>query len=59
MEGWRDLVSALFGVAHFHRQTAYAGQQEWAFVKHVTLDIGMDFQVVDDVLRYIFLPALF
>ena len=34
-------------------------QQEWAFVQRVTPYIWMDFQVVEDVLRDIFLPALF
>ena len=47
-----------------HLQTPYTGlqkslQPEWAFVKCVTPDIGMAFQVVEDLLRDIFLPSLF
>ena len=64
MEGWQDSVATLSGVAHRHLQTAYAGlqnslQQEWAFVQHVTQDIGMAFQEVEDALQDIFLLALF
>ena len=64
MESWQDSVSTLAGVEHWHPQTAYVGlqnplQQEWVFVKRVTPDIGMKFQVVEDALRDIFLPYLF
>ena len=34
-------------------------QQEWAFVKCITLDIGMAFQELEDELRYTVLPDLF
>ena len=33
--------------------------QEWAFVQHLTQDIGMAFQAVEDELWYTFLPSLF
>ena len=61
---WRALGTTLAGVARRHLQTAYAGlqkslQQEWAFVKCATPDIGMDFQVVEDTLWDILLPDLF
>ena len=64
MEGWRDSVATLAGVACWQPQTAYAGlqkslQQEWDFVQSVTLDIGMSFQAVEDSLWDIFLPSLF
>ena len=57
-------MATLAGMACRHPQTAYAVlqnslQEEWSFVQRVTLDIGMAFQVVEDVLREIFLPALF
>ena len=64
VEGWRDSVATLDGVARRHLQTAYAGlqkyfQQEWAFVQCVTPDIGIDFQAVEDELRDTFLSNLF
>ena len=64
IEGWRDSVATLAGVARRHPQTAYAGlqkslQQEWAFVQSITLGIGMAFQEVEDELQDTFLLALF
>ena len=64
VEGWQDSVATLAGVAHWHLQTAYAGlqkslQQEWAFVKSVTLVIGIPFQAVEDEFWDIFLLTLF
>ena len=64
MEGWRDLVFTLTGVARRHPQTAHVGlqkslQQDWAFVQRVTPDIGMAFHVVENTLRDILLLALF
>ena len=54
----------LDGVVRRHLQTPYAGlqnslHQEWAFVQCITLEIGMAFQLVEDVLQEIFLPSLF
>ena len=64
LEGWRDSVANLAGVECFHPQTAYMGmqkslQQKGYFVQHVTPEIGMTFQAVEDELRYTFLPDLF
>ena len=64
MEVWQDSVSTLAEVARQHPQTAYMGlqkslRQEWAFVQCVTLDTGIAFQMIEDVLQYIFLPDLF
>ena len=64
VEGWRDSVATLAGVAHQHPQTTYAVlqkslQQELASLQHVTPDIGTVFQDIEDVLQEIFLPALF
>ena len=64
VDGWWAFVDTLVGVACRYLQTAYAGlqkslQQEWAFVQRVTPDIGMALQVAEDMLRDIFLPALF
>ena len=58
------MLVTLAGVECRNSKTAYAGlqkspQQEWAFVQHVTLGIGMAFQAVEDELRDTFLPALF
>ena len=60
VEVWQDSGTILAGVARQHLQTAYAGlqkppQQEWSFVQHVTPDIWMAFQAVEDELRYTFL----
>ena len=51
VERWQNIVATLDGVAQWHPQTAYSFlqktlQQEWAFVKRVTPDIGMAFQGV-------------
>ena len=64
VEGWRDSVATLVGVACRQPHTTYTGlqkslQQEWAFVQRVTPDIGIYFQAVEYKLRYTFLPALF
>ena len=64
VDGWMDSVATLAGVARRHPQTAYTSlqnslQQEWAFLQHITPDIGMALQVVEYVLRCIFLPSLF
>ena len=57
-------MATLAGVARRHPKTACAGlqkslQQERDFVQHVTPDIGMAFQAVDDELWDTLLPALF
>ena len=57
-------MATLAGVARWNLQTTYMGlqkslQQEWYFVQCVTREIGMAFQVVEDALRDILLPALF
>ena len=54
--GWKYLVDIIAGVAGKHPQTAYAGlnkslQQEWYFVQRVTLNIGTEFQPIEDALR--------
>ena len=64
VEGYQDLVATLDGVVCRHPQTAYTGlqkslKQEWAFVQHVTPDIGMDFQVLKDALQETLLTDLF
>ena len=64
LEGLRDSVATLAGVACRHPQTAYAGlqkslHQEWDFVQRITSYIGMKFQVVDDALWGTFLLSLF
>ena len=64
VEFWRDPVANLARVELRHPQTPYASlqkslQQEWAFVKHVTPDIGMAFQVTEYALQYILLSDLF
>ena len=51
VDGWTALVATLSGVARKHPQTPYAGlqkslQQECAFMKRITPDIGMAFQPV-------------
>ena len=48
-------MATLAGVARRHLQTTFTVQkkslqQEWAFVKRVTPDIGMAFQAVKDEL---------
>ena len=50
------LMATLARVARRNLKTAYVGlqkslQQEWDFVKRITPDIGMAFQVVEDVLQ--------
>ena len=64
VDGWQNLMATLDGVARRHPQAAYAGllkslQQEWAFVQHINLGIGMEFQAVEDELRDTFLLYLF
>ena len=64
VEVWRNLVATSAVVARRHPQTAYVGlknslHQEWTFVQHVTLDIGMSFHVVEDALWGVFLAYLF
>ena len=64
VEGWRDSVATLAGVAHRYPQTTYVGmqnslQKEWAFVQRVTPDIGTAFQSVKDELLDTFLPDIF
>ena len=56
-------MATLAGVARRLPQTAYTGlqkslYQEWDFVQRVSPDIGVDFQVVEDELQDILLPAL-
>ena len=58
------MVKVMAGVARKHPQSAYAGlkkslQQEWAFVKRVTPEVGEAFGPVEEALREIFFPALF
>ena len=57
-------MATLDEVTRRHPQTVYAGlqkylHQECSFVQRVTPYIGMAFQVVEDVLWDIFLPAIF
>ena len=64
VQGWKESVSVLAGVAHKHLQSAYAGlqkslQQEWSFVQRVTLGVGGAFGPVEEALQEIFVPALF
>ena len=64
MNGWLALVATLDGVTRQNLQTAYAGlqkslHQQCAFMQRIISDIGVDFQVVEDMLQDIFLPALF
>ena len=64
LEGWRDSVTILSGVARQRPQTTYAGMQkslqhEWAFVQRVTPYIWMAFQAVDNELLVSFLLDLF
>ena len=49
-------MATLAGMARRHPQTAYTVlqkslQQKWYFVQRVNPDIGMAFQVVEDVMR--------
>ena len=51
------------GVAGRHPQTAYEGlqkslHQEWNFMQHVTPGIGTVFQIVEDQMHEVFLPAI-
>ena len=64
VERWTESIATLAGVALKHPQSAYAGmqkslQQEWAFVQRVTPGVGALFGPVEEVLREVFLPALF
>ena len=64
MEGLRASVAIMDGVAGNHPHTAYMDlqkslHQEWDFVQHVTLEIEMAFQPIEDALRNAFLPDLF
>ena len=63
VQGWKESVKILLGVARKHPQSAYAGlqkslQQEWAFVQQVTPDIGDSFVPVEQGLRDAFITAL-
>ena len=56
VQGWKESVSVLAGVAHKHLQSAYAGlqkflQQEWGFVQRVTPGVGEAFSPVEEALR--------
>ena len=64
MEWGQDLVAVMSRVAVNHPKTAYTGlhkslHQEWSFVQHVTPDIGMLLQTIEDALRNVLLPSLF
>ena len=64
MEGRKNSVAIMAGVAGKHLQTAYAGlqmslQQEWAFVQRITPAKEIAFHPVEDMLRDVFLPAIF
>ena len=64
VQGWKEPVAILAGVALKHPQSAYAGlqnslQQEWAFVHRVTPGVGAAFGPVEETLREVFVPALF
>ena len=64
VQGWKESVAILAGVALKHPQSAYAGlqkslQQEWAFVQRVTPGVGAAFGLVKEALREVFVPALF
>ena len=57
-------MATLAGVMRRHTNTAYTVlqkslQHEWAFVQHITLDIRIAFQLVEDELRETFLSDLF
>ena len=64
VHGWAELARALMGVARKHLQSDYAElqkslQQEWAFVKWVTPEIGNAFIPVKKALNESFMLALF
>ena len=64
IQGWKDSVAILAGVALKHPQSAYAGlqkslQQEWDFVQRVTPGVGAAFDPVEEALQEVFVPALF
>ena len=64
IQGWKELVAILAGVALKHPQSAYAGlqkslQQELAFVQRVTPGVGAAFGPVEEALREVFVLALF
>ena len=64
VQGWKELVSILAGVALKHPQSAYAGlqnslQHELAFVQRVTPGVGEAFGPVEEALQEFFVPALF
>ena len=56
VQGWKDSVAILAGVALKLPQSAYAGlqkslQQEWDFVQRVTPGVGAAFGPVEEALR--------
>ena len=64
IQGWKESVAILAGVALKHPQSAYAGlqkylQQEWDFVQRVTPGVGPAFSLFEEALREVFSPALF
>ena len=64
VQGWKESVQILAGVALKHPQSAYAGlqkslQQEWAFVQRVSPGVGAALGPVEDALQEVFVPDLF
>ena len=64
IQGWKELVAILAGVALKHPQSAYAGmqkslQQECDFVQRVTPGVGAAFGLVEEALWEVFVPVLF
>ena len=64
VQGWIEFVKTLLGVACKHSQYDYGGlqkslQQEWAFVQQFTPNTGDSFVLVEQVLRDIFITALY
>ena len=64
VQGWKESVQILAGVALKHPQSAYEGlqnplQQKWAFVQRGTSRVGAAFGPVEEALREVFFLALF
>ena len=64
VQGWKESVRILEGVALKHPKSAYAGlqkslQQEWVFVQRVTPGVGAAFGPVEEALQEVFVPDLF
>ena len=64
VQGWKESVAILAGVALKHLKSAYAGlqnslQQEWNFVQSMTPGVGAAFSPVKEALREVFVPTFF